>query len=333
MKNLILEFAKEIYRAIIPYIIRNKINFYRDYIKNFQYRERKKSYGKLFPKKTFYIIRREPPGDGLFSNFHYVLGHIIYAIGGGYIPVVDMKNYLTYYNENAPINGSLNAWEYYFKQPTEYTLEEAYQSKHVILSQELYQNDKVPMLFSYYNDTDKITYYHQIISKYLKFNDITIEAARKKRELLFSDKKNILGVMSRGTDYRFASGHNTVPTTNLLIEKTKLLFKDWKMEWVYLVTEENDVVNIFYEAFNTCLLTTDSKRVCNYNANMGFIPQIEFNREKDKYFKGLEYIIDIILLSQCDSIICPKVNGAIAAIELNNNKYRNKYIFELGTNP
>ncbi|MHB9293020.1 hypothetical protein Holit_02137 [Hollandina sp. SP2] len=34
------------------------------------------NYEKLNTDKTFYVIRREPPGSGLFSNFHWVLGHI-----------------------------------------------------------------------------------------------------------------------------------------------------------------------------------------------------------------------------------------------------------------
>jgi hypothetical protein len=51
----------------------------------------------------YYIIRRTPLGAGLYSNFHYVLTHIIYALKNKYIPVVDMQNYKTYFNEDYPI--------------------------------------------------------------------------------------------------------------------------------------------------------------------------------------------------------------------------------------
>jgi hypothetical protein len=66
---------------------------------------------------------------------------------------------------------------------------------------------------------------------------------------------------------------------------------------------------------------------------MGFTPTIGFKREHDNYLKGLEYIIDTVLLSACDAIIAPKVNGSMAALEFNGNKYRYKYIYSLGVNP
>jgi hypothetical protein len=73
------------------------------------HKEELKRYGTLYPENTFYVIRRPEPGAGLFSNFHWVLGHILYALEKKYIPVVDMQNYKTFYNELEPINGSKNA--------------------------------------------------------------------------------------------------------------------------------------------------------------------------------------------------------------------------------
>jgi hypothetical protein len=44
-----------------------------------------------------------------------------------------MKNYPPLFNEQKVFNGTLNAWEYYFNQPTNHTLEDAYSGKNVIL--------------------------------------------------------------------------------------------------------------------------------------------------------------------------------------------------------
>jgi hypothetical protein len=52
---------KKIIKNILPY----------DFVTNYEKRN---------ADKTFYVIRREPPGSGLFSNFHWVLGHVIYAL-------------------------------------------------------------------------------------------------------------------------------------------------------------------------------------------------------------------------------------------------------------
>ena len=63
------------------------------------------------PNITFYVIRRNPPGAGLFSNFLHVLGHIMIANKRKLTPIVDMENYETLYNEETFINGTRNAWE------------------------------------------------------------------------------------------------------------------------------------------------------------------------------------------------------------------------------
>jgi hypothetical protein len=102
------------------------------------------------------------------------------------------------------------------------------------------------------------------------------------------------------------------------------------MEWVYLSSEEAIAVDKFYEVFKEKLLVTDSKRIHDYKPEMGSSSVIDFKREHDNYLKGLECLLDIYLLSDCDAIICSKANGAQAAFEFNGNKYRHKYIFELG---
>ena len=63
--------------------------------------------GDLNPDKVFYVIRR-CPGTGLFSNLAYVMNHIQIANRMGFIPVVDMKNYPTVYNEKEKIFGTYN---------------------------------------------------------------------------------------------------------------------------------------------------------------------------------------------------------------------------------
>ena len=97
-------------------------------------KEELKSYGNKNTEKTFYIIRRSPPGAGLLSNYLLVLMHVYYAKKMGYEPIVDYKNYSNFYKEKGQINNSDNSWEYYFQQPTNTSLEDVYKSKNVILS-------------------------------------------------------------------------------------------------------------------------------------------------------------------------------------------------------
>ena len=50
------------------------------------------------------------------ADYNYVLGYMKYAYDNGWIPVVDMQNYQTLYNEDHPIHGD-QCVEYFFEQP------------------------------------------------------------------------------------------------------------------------------------------------------------------------------------------------------------------------
>ncbi len=75
--------------------------------------------------KTYYIIRRADPMVGLFSNYIVFAGHIRFALANGLLPVIDMRNFPNAYLE-PKLLGKENAWEYYFRQPFDISLEEAY---------------------------------------------------------------------------------------------------------------------------------------------------------------------------------------------------------------
>ena len=55
--------------------------------------------------KIFYVIKRTP-GAGLFSNVIYVLNHLLVAEKNKFIPIIDMENFTTIYNEKEKINNT-----------------------------------------------------------------------------------------------------------------------------------------------------------------------------------------------------------------------------------
>jgi hypothetical protein len=327
----VVKVLKKILKMLLP----GMFYYFFKYCRSLRLRERKKSFGNLFPDKTFYIIRRLPPGAGLFSNFHYVLDHIYCAFEKGYIPVVDMKNYRTSYTEKHPMNGTLNAWEYYFEQPTDYTMEDAYKGKNVVLSSLKSLERQIPSPYQAYmfNDKNAIQSHYNCISQYMRFRPEVMNIINKQQNLLFNGRTKILGVMSRGSDYNVYRSylHSILPSSAWLCKKSKELFDEWGMEHVFLTTEEAFVVDEFEKTFGERLIVTERERLVNYN-NQLLTPEIRYNRENDKYFSGLEYITDIVLLSRCDAIICPMVTGSVAAVELNNNRYTHRYIIDFGFN-
>ncbi len=97
-------------------------------------RRQDKSFGNLNPSVKFYVIRSSGADEGLLSLYLGRLKEIHRCIHEGFIPIIDWENYKTQYNVDFPVNGTKNAWEYYFEQPCGYSLEEVYKSKNVRLS-------------------------------------------------------------------------------------------------------------------------------------------------------------------------------------------------------
>jgi hypothetical protein len=160
-----------------------------------------------------------------------------------------MENYETYYNEKEVIHGTKNAWEYYFEQPSSYHLNEVYKSKQVvILSKMEYLSEVMP---SFLETEQEIDYFHKICMKYLRFNKVTLKEIYDTKKRLFGNKRNILGVLYRGTDYTRLKpqAYSIIAPIDDYIARTKTYFDEWKMDWIYLETEEAEVVNIFRERF------------------------------------------------------------------------------------
>ena len=74
------------------------LDFYNYYLKNIKYF----SFGEKNPNKKFYVINRTP-GAGLFSNVTYVLNQIKLCKTLDFIPIIDMQNFPTIYNEKKKI--------------------------------------------------------------------------------------------------------------------------------------------------------------------------------------------------------------------------------------
>ena len=96
------------------------------------------SFGNKNKNKIFYVIRRSP-GAGLFSNVTFVINHLKICDKYKFIPIIDMENFTTIYNEKNKVEKTFNAWEYYFEKLNKYTLKEVYQSQNVILTSPSFQ--------------------------------------------------------------------------------------------------------------------------------------------------------------------------------------------------
>ena len=71
-------------------------------------------FGNKNKNKTFFVIKRSP-GGGFFSNLLFVLDNLYYCEKKNYIPIIDMENFPTKYNQKKNLGGVKNIWNLYFK--------------------------------------------------------------------------------------------------------------------------------------------------------------------------------------------------------------------------
>ena len=297
-----------------------------------KWRGKKISCGERNPDKTFYVIYLPDKGSGFLANFHHVMLHIEIARARNWIPVVDMENYRTHYNEDEPINGTNNAWEYFFEQPENIGLAEVYQSRNVVLSlarhphyvQNIYK-------MSYLKNNRKLKKYHNLINKEMRFNAATEQYINEAWNDVRKNDGAILAVMSRGTDFRNLRlpGHSIQPDAALLLERAKRMMKEREIPYCYLKTEERSVFELFRTELGKNLLSTESLFYDEMDATKGIVhyrPEIKHAA----YRLALDYLKNVVIASRCDYLISGITNGSVAALEFNGGKYKAVDLVNLG---
>jgi hypothetical protein len=270
---------------------------------------------------TYYIIFIKDKGHGFFSNFYHVLFHISIADFYNWVPVVDMENYKTLYNEKKKIFSTYNSWEYYFNQQKS-------------LSDIDFKNNKI--VFSdgnfnikffkdhYYGNED---YFYRIFKKYTSIKSNINNHVTSFKKKYFNDYQ-IIGVHWRGTDITTAKyktkdsilyKHRKKITINDFAKKINSILKKNKKVKIFLSTDESDYVKQFKDLYGNKVIYTNcyrsiSKNPVHLNDN--------YERQKHRYKLGFEVIVDSLLLSNCDILICRKSNVTNAAILFNYKKKR-----------
>ena len=302
------------------YLIYNRI-FYSELT------EKKMTFGSDNEDKTFYVIRpRTNSVEGLMALLLYVMQHIGYAERNNYIPVVDFKNYEVQYT----IQKGEDAWKVFFEQISNYTLNEVYKSKNVILSGLNVSYETYPCLREKSFNKEDLQEVHKLIKKYIKFSDAAL--AKYKNELSNINPKEMIGLYLRGTDYTKLkpTGEAAQPTVEEAIERAKQYMENNDKK-VFLVTEDEEVYKKVVLNLEDKVVTVSFDRyIKNYSAK-NFLAKDSCIEQlaKDAHTRGMNYLVKIMLLSQCSCIVGGKTCGSWAACALADEKTKID-IFELG---
>jgi hypothetical protein len=325
--DMIFKNFKEFINIRLPFVA----NLYKSY-KN---REKRISYGNENPDKIFYVYGVPDNSGGLWWHINKVLMHIGYAEDHGYIPIVDMKNYKNQYLEENEL-GRINVWEVFFEQPAGYSLSDIACSKNIILSKKAPSPTPRYLMgqYPFYEDDSRIKYFHELFKKHIRFNLETQTHLEKIYQQMFAGKGKVVGVLCRGTDYVKIKpkGHPIQPNPEDVIVDVHKVMIDYRCNYVFLATEDADVLNRFKVEFGEKLLYVNQKRVSkNEMGEKGYLAAINQQKNKglDTFSKGIGYLSATYLLSKCNCYIAGRTGGSKGVLIMSEG-FEYKKLYDLG---
>lgn len=265
--------------------------------------------------RTFYIIRREDPNVGIFSCILTFLSHLRYADEKGYIPVIDMMNFDNEYLYPEEIGGK-NAWEFYFKQPGNVALDIAYNSKKVKISSGHFKKGYAPSEnFLNSKKADDYAIWKELWEKYIHYNDDTLKYLEENYNQIIKkcNREKLLGVLCRGTDYfhytNAQGGERSIEKISLVIKKVEETARDKNCTWVFLATEDEDILQMFIKAFGERLIFIEDDRLSSMEQKL--LGEAWKEKHIDLKKKGLNYILNLYVLSHCKCFVGAKTSASV----------------------
>ena len=148
----------------------------------------------------------------------------------------------------------------------------------------------------------------------------------------FKEKEGgrILGVSLRGTDYfNKPYEHPVQPTIEQAIEVTHKVIEEQKCKWIYLAAEDVHIIDAYEQEFGECLFYVREVQAYGDLKPGENITSHSFDRENDRYLRGMEYMMQKALLTKCNCLIGGRTSGNVAVMVW-KPKYDYTYFWNLG---
>jgi hypothetical protein len=297
-----------------------------------------KRLGELYGDKFIYLY--EQPNyralAGFFAQYFHTLFVLFVADKFNLKPVIKFNDENLY--SVGELNGISNVWEYYFMQPSEITVNDAYKSKNVFLSDESHFNfmekiicNSVNGYNSFFNE-EYIRELVQLHKKYIRVNTQVQEKINEEIEIIMGNTKKILGVHVRIGFRNLLAGHPVPIEESQFIKSIETAILQCGFEKIFLATDAEETITSFKNVFGDRIIYfSDIIR-----SPIGDYTQPQFSkskRERHKYLLGIEVLRDAIALSRCDGLIAGISNVSQFAIVnkmVNNEQYEYVDILDNG---
>lgn len=263
------------------------------------------SLGTLNRDKVILLI--ENVSAGFFGEHRRVLDALAFADRFGFIPVVAFNDKYLYFNSE-PVNGEKNPFQYYFKQVSNITVDEALSSYNVIRFRECHrklaeQLNNTSESDTYIVNNNYLKYMSRIEKKYIQLNPIIENKINNEKQSLLQGKRT-LGVHAHtGVFKNKLDNHPVAAETIEHIEKAKMAIKDYGYEQIFLATDEEATVELFKNEFGDKVVWYDDVFRTSKERELDFIAYGTADRKNHKYLLGYEVLRDMITLSECQGFV------------------------------
>ena len=287
--------------------------------------QKRMSFGQMNSDRVIYVIKPDYQDgvEGLLSLINKQILYMAYAKKKGYCPYIDWKNYKTQYYD-----GKNNAWEYFFKQPSNLTENEVYKSKNVYLSGWTFKTIDPEGLFEAKVFAEKSS---KMLCEHIHFSDEVLSIVNKEAASL--NISECIGVYIRGTDYvkLKPSGEYVQPS----VDQMKCKIHEFENKYnapIFLVTEDGDIFDNLKKEFGDIIrIVSFDTFIRNYEGKDVLSKSDVL--EKDKKLRGQKYLAKMILLAKCKYFVGSMTQGSKFSYILNNGNYSDEYVFDLGLYP
>ena len=289
------------------------------------------SYGDRNPDKVFYVIKSPIASSGLVKFISFLLFFVSVADEKKDMEVIPVLDTAIAGDDNQFNDGVYrDVWGMFFEPVTEFSLEEVYNSKNVIIGEEGKMGANPYLMYVEYHSN-----VGPLMKKYLKLNpDVDAYCKEIRDGLQIPDGATVLGVIGRGTDFNnpgVAALHTLPLGPDGIVEKAGEMFEKGGYDYVFLATEDPNV----FDTFMASELKEKTKYIDQNRYAIDASKELLHNKyleasasgARNGFEEARKYISILEMLRTCDGIMASTDCGAVDyAMAMRDTELRDLYI-------
>lgn len=342
--NIVSKFARRVVNRIVNRPSQVEKRRYQELLKVLQPLHTPKNRGEKPDSKPVLIISGiTMQGTGIFCNLLAFIRWVYFAERMGYTPVIDMQNVPNLYLEDELL-GKVNSYEYFYRQPTGMSLEEAYQAQEVYFvnrldcpynftrrQKKLYKEITAVKGWVYGESREQhFALYKRLYDTYFVPSDEATAFVEAQWNELIAPGERVLGMLCRGTDYFTTRPikHQIQPTVEQITEKVDAFLSEHAVDKIFVATEDQTILESLKARYGQRVVYIDCPRL---EAKVGRSVAEGFREKRvDRKMNGLYYYASIACLARCQHLIAGKTMATQFIRTMKNEDFETEFYWNLG---